>query len=127
MARITYQLRFEDGEYFGPLDRNGNPNGIGVMMFDSGRWYTGQWTNGLRGPYGELYSATAGTIYKGAFYRNARHGQGVLTCADGSKYEGSWANDMQHGDGFYADAHGNKTGGRWENSAFVGTEDAQGG
>eukprot|EP00039_Didymoeca_costata_P011951 m.170527 g.170527 ORF g.170527 m.170527 type:complete len:104 (+) comp15339_c0_seq1:416-727(+) len=59
-----------------------------------------------------------GSEYVGEFWKDKRHGTGVMMYADGSKYEGEWKNDKRHGNGKLSTPD-RKVEGFWENDKFV--------
>lgn len=44
--------------------------------------------------------------YTGEVKNNAKHGQGLLTEADGTSYQGQFENDLKHGEGVSTDKNG---------------------
>ncbi|MBQ8194702.1 MAG: ribosomal protein L7/L12 [Oscillospiraceae bacterium] len=107
---------------------NGQPHGMGTMVYPSGNTYTGEWKNGVRNGNGEYVFAStgekyvgefadgeycgkgkyyyqAGAVYEGQFMNSERCGMGIITYKDGSRYEGSWVADKRTGYGkmFYTD------------------------
>lgn len=49
-----------------------------------------------------------GRSYEGEFVEDKRHGYGEFTWSDGRKYLGEWRNGKQHGIGILQNANGNK-------------------
>ena len=52
-------------------------NGFGILMYDKGRKYIGEFVDDLR------------------------HGNGRFTFENGSEYDGQWQLGLQHGEGSY--------------------------
>lgn len=66
---------YGDRIYFGQMNNWGNPQGQGIMVYENGRVYEGDWVNGYF------------------------QGNGVLFFADGDLYAGEWKNGKPDGDG----------------------------
>ena len=66
-------------------------HGTGVMKWDDGRRYIGQYKNGRRHGYGE-YFWPGGKTYKGE-WNDGRWSKGVLIGADGTYREISYPKD----------------------------------
>ena len=67
-------------------------SGYGVLIFDDGRVYEGQWKKGLFDGIGQL-SFSSGSEYKGEFKKGFMHGYGQITLSDGSNHKCSFKND----------------------------------
>jgi len=75
IKKCKNEINFGTAKYIGCIDVEGKALGWGVMTFDSGDIYEGNWVN------------------------NNMDGFGKLTSADGGTYEGNWVNDMRNGVG----------------------------
>ena len=58
---------------------------------------------------------STGSIYKGNWKNNFRHGKGIFQWKDGEKYEGDYVNDKREGKGSYIWLSGEKYDGEWVN------------
>ncbi len=94
-------LPFRDALYRGQLLEGDRREGVGVMMYESGRVYEGEWLNDKRHGMGfEKYKN--GNEYKGQFERGKANGQGkYIWMNTGEVYEGGWLNGYKHGFGHW--------------------------
>jgi hypothetical protein len=112
---ITYSNSIYVGEC-----KDGRREGKGVLTFNSGGKYDGEWENGIKEGQGTYYYGNS--TYIGEWKDGKREGKGVFTFNSGEKYDGEWYNDMKNGQGtiFYED---NSTYiGKWKD----GNKDGQG-
>eukprot|EP00746_Dinoflagellata_sp_MGD_P065077 gnl/MRDRNA2_/MRDRNA2_27120_c0_seq1.p1 gnl/MRDRNA2_/MRDRNA2_27120_c0~~gnl/MRDRNA2_/MRDRNA2_27120_c0_seq1.p1 ORF type:complete len:203 (-),score=22.04 gnl/MRDRNA2_/MRDRNA2_27120_c0_seq1:239-847(-) len=80
-------------------------HGTGVMRWEDGREYRGQFA--YDDMYGEgTMSWPTGATYVGQYCDNLKSGIGKLTLPDGSSYMGSWYQGMLHGKILYLDSQG---------------------
>lgn len=80
--------------YKGCLKDWKNREGLGVLMYKSGRLYEGEWLADKRNGRGyERFSN--GSIYLGTFKNNKAHGKGVYTWANGEIYDGEWERGLK--------------------------------
>ena len=91
-----------DGMYAGGWDRaQERPHGRGVMKWDNGITYDGDWRDGVYDGYGKK-SYSRGGGYAGMWRTGKRQGQGV-SFYDGKwgyeQWEGSFVDDKPHGEG----------------------------
>ncbi len=77
---------------------NGQANGYGVGIFESGGVYKGFWQDNLRHGNGQ-YVWKDGDKYEGDFFNDRRTGHGTYTWKNGEYYIGEWKDDMRHGEG----------------------------
>ncbi|XP_072321406.1 junctophilin-3 [Eucyclogobius newberryi] len=76
----------------------GKRHGVGVET--KACWeYRGEWTQGLKGRYGQLESTTSGARYEGTWSNGLQDGYGTETYSDGGTYQGQWLGGMRHGYG----------------------------
>jgi hypothetical protein len=83
--------------YDGERDSEGKEHGKGVMLFEDGSKYEGQWENGERAGQGTARFKDGGT-YEGEWSKNLLHGTGKYT-AEEFEYEGEFLKDMKTGHG----------------------------
>ena len=90
--RYVENQSYANGIYIGYYDTiNKCPEGTGVMLFDNGDTYEGEWSQGKK------------------------HGHGIMTYYNRDVYDGDWANDMKHGHGRYTWYNGGSYDGDYEN------------
>lgn len=95
--------------------REGEANGNGTGIWETGGIYKGEWKNNLRHGNGS-YTWKDGHRYEGSFLDDIREGYGVYFWASGEKYEGQWKNNQRHGEGtLYDKDHNIQFKGMWEN------------
>ena len=68
------------------------PTGLGIMKFENGSLYEGQWENGVRSGYGRLIQ-DSGNVYEGRWSKDLANGYGVFSNLQGYRYEGNWLDD----------------------------------
>jgi hypothetical protein len=93
--RFDYKWRgFGDKEthpkYTGDV-KNGKPNGLGYLIYPSGRKYVGSWKDGKQNGQG-THTFPNGTKYEGEYKDGKWNGQGIYTFRSGSKFVGEWKN-----------------------------------
>ena len=69
-------------------------NGYGQMTYEDGSIYSGEWKNGNRHGQGVLTRANGGGVYIGDWQDGMPNGQGLLTHKDNSTQEGLWKNGL---------------------------------
>jgi hypothetical protein len=90
----------EKGRYSGFLIR-GKPDGQGIMHYDDGRVYTGEWKRGRWHGNGKAVF-TNGDIYTGEYEKDKRSGAGTYEWSDGRLYDGEFRDDQRQGMGIYS-------------------------
>merc|ERR1711997_724368 len=115
---LTARIRYEEGSYEGEINDNKNPEGQGVFEYrgddDDGRlMYEGGWVNKKAEGFGVMRWQN-GDRYEGDWKDGFRHGHGVYQCkATGGKYTGNYENDLKSGDGTYKYSNGDSFEGQW--------------
>ena len=74
-----------NGEYI-----NSEYHGYGVLKFNNGNIYEGEFNCGNRHGQGKMFIKTNETTYDGGWANNLRHGKGTIYFKDGRKIEGTW-------------------------------------
>ena len=113
------EVKMEDGNYVGSVDRRIRPHGRGTATYNDGSTYTGEFKNGRRHGRGH-YSKPTGrafeveftadksledtmkarcVTYDGDWRNGKRNGHGVGVDKNGEEYCGYWKDDMRHGNG----------------------------
>lgn len=105
-------------QYYG-LFANGVPvDGRGIMVFDSGNRYDGEYRNGERQGCGTFTFAN-GRRYVGQFERDQFSGQGEWILENGDRYIGEFAANKCHGEGTFIFANGSSETGMWRDGNLV--------
>ena len=82
-----------NGEYI-----NSEYHGYGVLKFNNGNIYEGEFNCGNRHGQGKMFIKTNETTYDGVWANNLRHGKGTIYFKDGRKIEGTWKNGIKDGE-----------------------------
>lgn len=114
--------KYKDALYRGTMNSDTHTReGLGIMQYDTGRIYEGQWENDLREGTGyELYAN--GNLYQGQFSQGKAHGEGCYKWANGEYYNGNWNQGQKHGYGEWKSHDGDSYKGEWKE----GKADGQG-
>lgn len=91
--------------YAGETNGAGEPHGRGVMTYDTGEVYEGEWKNGIRHGYGACTTSN-GDRYNGNWMNDKINGQGTYYYPDGTVYDGEWKNGERCGHGILTTALG---------------------
>lgn len=105
-------LKYNSGNTYEGQWEDGAPHGEGIKRYHNGDYYNGQWVSGKRQGAGE-YHFVQGDIYRGEYFNDVSHGHGRLVTRNGDVYEGHWESGKQHGDGTEKLAVGNTFVGSW--------------
>jgi hypothetical protein len=93
---------FEDiyDEYFGAVNKDGEPHGYGLKIFSDGTIYFGGFAHGLfhTEDRGNLVKPN-GATYEGTWLQGLKHGKGTQIYPDGGRYDGEFAKGYEHGQG----------------------------
>jgi len=90
--------RYRTSLYKGVIE-NRKRNGLGVLMYASGRVYEGEWIKKRNGRGFEIF--VNGSRYIGTFHDNHACGKGVYTWANGEIYDGEWKSGRKQGFGIW--------------------------
>lgn len=105
--------RVSSSGYTGGFDHQGCRDGDGVLVWQDGRRYSGQFSHGLF--EGRAVMAWPdGRRYVGQYARNMKNGDGLFSWPDGRRYCGQWCNGKRQGRGVYTNAKGQARAGVWE-------------
>jgi len=86
--------------------------GQATASYENGDKYEGSFADGLRDGSG-IYTSRAGSVYKGIYSANKRHGLGTLTLLDGAYYHGHYESGVRQGHGIYRYPNGDVYVGAW--------------
>jgi len=107
-STVSSQRRFKvpGGEYTGQVNAHGQKHGTGIMKYENGNEYEGEWLQNKRDGKGTNKYAS-GNVYIGAWKEGKRHGFGVFQIKKtGDVYRGNWENGFKSGPGVYEYADG---------------------
>jgi len=91
--------------YLGEV-KEGNANGGGVGIWNTGSMYKGEWKDNKRHGQGR-YEWADGDVYVGSYVDDIREGEGTYNWLSGEKYQGEWSRDKRNGVGKLYDKDGN--------------------
>ncbi len=91
-------LEYDDGSRFEGEWQNGQREGKGTHVSKDGESYEGEWLKDTKHGHGLLQDST-GAEYLGEWINGKRQGRGKQMWATGAKYDGEFYNDMMHGQG----------------------------
>jgi len=119
-AILVDNLKLSDGRLYSGECRDGMPHGVGEATYPSGNGYKGTWKQGREWGVGKVkengmsyegdmsggsavLSSTIvddmETVYVGATFNFAPHGEGVMTWQNGTSYKGGWEHGIMEGKG----------------------------
>ena len=111
-------LTIKKGEYIGYV-KNGVPNGNGVIRYNNGNVWEGNWVNGK--PFkGDGFIYYTNAKYEGHIDNSMRNGQGKYTGDNNLTYNGSWVNDKRDGTGKCEFEDGSIYEGDWKDDIING-------
>ena len=122
IIEITEKI-FPDGKYKGIII-NGKREINGIMIYNSGSKYEGQWKDNKKHGKGIYYSYNKnnniGIKYEGEFNNDKFEGKGIAIYSNGDIYNGEWKNNKQYGKGIVIYKTGGRYEGEWEGGKFNG-------
>lgn len=80
-------------------------HGLGVMKWQDGREYRGQFALDKMQGEGTMTWPNGG-MYVGQYHNNDKHGVGKLTIPNGASFQGNWCEGNRHGEILYLDPEG---------------------
>lgn len=86
--------------YTGDLAFTNVPHGTGIVKWEDGSTYEGEFSNGMLHGNG-VFRYPNGEIYEGDFEYGFRSGKGKISFTNSDTYSGGWLFDMMHGKGKY--------------------------
>ena len=104
--------KFQDGVYKGQIDKKGRKHGEGIIIWNDGSSYEGDFQKDLRHGTG-FFTWKNGESYKGDYLNDIRTGSGIYRWNDGSFYEGSFLRGKRHGFGRFQTSNGIIYEGEW--------------
>lgn len=104
--------------YLGEV-KDGQANGGGVGIWNTGSIYKGDWKDNKRHGNGK-FEWSDGHIYEGEYENDKRSGEGTYYWPSGEKYVGEWKEDKRNGQGILYDKDGNiQFEGKWIDDNIV--------
>jgi len=76
--KCNNHIKFDNDIYVGCINKDGNPDGYGVMTFENQDVYIGFWKNGKKDGLGK-FTTNDGNFYEGNWKENMKHGKGSST------------------------------------------------
>ena len=109
----NFKVLYKEGEiYIGQFGKDGLRKGKGIMKYNNGGIYNGNWKDDKLDGKGK-YIFRDGSSYEGEFCKGSREGWGKMTCKNGDVYEGNWMKDKITGPRIF------KCKGNWKIGNFV--------
>lgn len=112
-ADSVYSIVVAEGTYTGHLDENAMRSGHGILYYDGGGTYDGEFRDDKPHGYGVLDFPSA--CYEGWFVDGKKSGKGAIYHTREFRYEGSFLNDKFDGYGIFYYADGGYSEGEWKN------------
>jgi len=106
------------GIYYGPLKSN-VPEGIGLMTFDNGDVYYGDWKYGKMDGNGIILDSNGYPVYEGEFTNDMMDGRGTQVYSNKDYYQGQYSNSKKQGWGKWHGANGTYEG-EWDDDQING-------
>lgn len=107
---------FSRGTYIGALNILGKPNGRGVMRFNDGSIYDGEWQNSVMTGIGTCTFSDGISEYRGEWKNGNPDGHGCFNYPNGDTYDGSWRNGEMNGLGIYMYLNSEVYDGKWKHN-----------
>lgn len=105
--------------------RNGMRNGVGILMWENGDSWEGEWRDDLEYGLGHgSFTYEDGSHYEGGVRNNNFEGLGTMNWPNGSSWEGQWRNGASYGLGHGARIYAN--GDRYEGGILNGKRNGYG-
>lgn len=85
MFKVSGVYTWPAGHTYSGQWQNGMRHGLGIERY--GKWvYRGEWTQSLKGRYGQRFSTTSQAKYEGTWQNGFHDGLGTETYADGGTH-----------------------------------------
>ncbi|CDW73917.1 UNKNOWN [Stylonychia lemnae] len=109
---------YKDSIYYGQLEER-KRQGKGVIIYNTGRLYEGDWQNDQRHGHGfEKY--VNGNTYQGQYQDGKAHGKGIYIWKNGESFDGEWIMGAKEGYGIWKGISNDSYIGQWKNSKADG-------
>ena len=112
--------QYRDCIYRGELNpETRKREGLGVLVYENGRVYEGEWRKNKRDGRGyEVFAS--GNSYHGTYEAGKPNGKGVYQWQNGEVYDGEWLQGIKHGYGVWKGTNGESYIGQWVSSKAQG-------
>jgi hypothetical protein len=111
------EIKYEEASYYGQVKVNSAGesirHGLGGLYYTSGRYYEGEWSNGLRHGKGFERFENLNT-YQGDYVKGKAHGKGTYKWRNGEIYTGEWKEGLRDGKGKWVGTAGDSYEGDWQ-------------
>lgn len=107
-------IEYDDGEFCGYNNKEGERCGFGILKESGGACYAGEWKLNMRMGLGIGFSETR-KKYAGQWHIDQKNGIGMEMQEDGTIYSGQWKNGRKHGVGSLFFPNGECLNTRFEN------------
>jgi hypothetical protein len=99
--------------------QQGVREGVGVMKYEDGSTYVGEWSGDKKHGSGTTRNAIKGTNYFGEWAEGVKHGKGVLFWKNGDMYAGDFFKDRREGQGTEKFAYGKTRSGSYRQDKLL--------
>lgn len=104
-------MQWESGDVYTGQFQADIIEGIGKKTYNDGDFYEGQWVNGKA--HGIGTQCSSGNVYKGCFENGKKTGAGDMQYSDGASYTGGWRSNERSGLGEMTYCNGDVYKGFW--------------
>ena len=106
-------MKFPNGDVYDGCFVNGSIQGQGMMRYQDGSTYVGQWWSDKRHGRGLFTWPGGAASYDGEWFKGDQQGEGILRYEDGSKYYGAFKSNVKDGRGIFKYPDGSSYHGEW--------------
>ena len=111
--------KYKGSVYYGEFG-NDKRNGVGIMVYDNGRLYEGNWKEDLKEGEAGFEKFPNGCMYSGAYIAGKPDGVGRYSWPNDEFYEGEWRCGLKHGSGMWRGEKGDSYIGEWKDGKADG-------
>ncbi len=118
---LTFKSKKGNRMHYVGRVRNGQANGVGIAILDTGSRYEGEWIANQRHGQGAFYWKD-GEYYVGNYENDKRNGLGTYYWPNEEKYVGHWKDDKRNGKGTFYSKEGKEITGIWKEDKLIDQE-----
>ncbi len=118
---LTFKSKKGNRMHYVGRVKNGQANGTGIAILDSGSRYEGEWQDNQRHGQGAFYWKD-GEYYVGNYANDKRNGLGTYYWPNKEKYVGQWKDDKRNGKGTFYSKDGKEITGVWKEDKLMDQE-----